>query len=345
MARNRKPHPLLDRAAYVAARTVSTAITCFDPDGNAEVAGLLGRWLSRIDKRHRETARSNLRLAFPDWSEERVDRVAVHTFEHLVLLAVEALQTPRVITPYTWRKRIDPDGIGPALKVLTSGRPSILVTGHLGNWEIVGYTLGLLGFPIAAVARPLDNAHINRWLLDVRERTGMRIVNKFEAMVRLQKIVEDGGSVAFIADQNAGDRGLFVPFFGRLASHYKSIGMLAIKNRCPIVCGYAWRVSDRFRFELGISDVIEPEEWESQPDPMLYITARYSRAIEGMIRPRPEQYFWMHRRWKSRPRHEKQGKPFPDRLRESLSQLPWMSEEALSAVVADSEALAVARRA
>jgi KDO2-lipid IV(A) lauroyltransferase len=73
---------------------------------------------------------------------------------------------------------------------------------------------------------------------------------------------------------------------------------------------------------------------------MLYITARYSRAIERMIRPRPEQYFWMHRRWKSRPRHEKQGKAFPERLREGLAQLPWMTEEALAGVVADSEALA-----
>ncbi|WP_428389506.1 lysophospholipid acyltransferase family protein [Mucisphaera sp.] len=345
MARNKKPNPLLDRVVYTAARAVSATISCFDPDGNAELAAILGQALATIDRKHLIRSSDHLRLAFPDWPEERIHKTARQTFEHLVLLAFEALQTPHVVTQQTWRHRIEPDGLGPGLRVLTSGRPSILVTGHLGNWEVIGYALGLLGFPIAAVARPLDNPLINQWLLGVREKRGMRVINKRDAMHQLQDIIENNGSVAFVADQNAGDRGQFVPFFGRLASHYKSIGMLAMKNRCPIVCGTAWRINNRFQFRLGVQDIIEPEEWEAQPDPMLYITARYSRAIEAMIRVKPEQYFWMHRRWKSRPRHEKAGKPFPDKLKASLAQLPWMDESSLNAIVTDSETLAAKNQA
>ncbi|QDU71628.1 lysophospholipid acyltransferase family protein [Mucisphaera calidilacus] len=342
--RARQPRPVMDRAVYLVARAVSSAVSIFDPDDSAEFASLLARGLAAVDKKHLNRAKDNLRLAFPDWDEQRTDRVARQTFEHLVQLAFEAMQAPHVVTPSTWQQRMDTQGLGPGLKVLSSGRPSILVTGHLGNWEVMGFALGLLGFPLAAVARPLDNPYVNNWVVDVRQRRGLEVVNKGGAVERMQQIIEQGGSVAFIADQNAGDRGLFVPFFGRLASHYKSIGMLAMQNRCPVLCGYAWRLGRRFHFDLGVQDIIEPEEWESQPDPLLYITARYSRAIEAMIRPHPEQYFWMHRRWKSRPRHEKQGKPFPARMREQLLTLPWLDEAEVDRLAADSESLSEATR-
>src|SRR5690606_20021345 len=103
-------------------------------------------------------------------------------------------------------------------------------------------------------------------------------------------------------------RGMFVPFFGRLASTYKSIGLLAMRERVPIMCGYAHRTGQNFGFELGLDDIIEPHEWEGRRDPLYYITARYMRSIENMIRRQPAQYLWMHRRWKSRPRFERQGK-------------------------------------
>ncbi len=119
---------------------------------------------------------------------------------------------------------------------------------------------------------------------------------------------------------------MFVPFFGRLASAYKSIGLLAMQQEVPIICGYAHRLGPRFEYEIGASDIIEPGDWQNQPDPLYYITARYSRAIEQMIRRQPAQYLWMHRRWKSRPRHERQGKPMPSGLRKNLESLPWMDE-------------------
>ena len=126
-----------------------------------------------------------------------------------------------------------------ALDRLVRGEPVIFVTGHCGNWEVLGYAMSLLGFPMAALARPLDNPLINEWLLGVREARGMQIITKWGATSLLPRLIEDGHAVGFIADQNAGDQGLFVPFFGRLASSYKTIGLLAMRYKVPIMAASA----------------------------------------------------------------------------------------------------------
>ncbi len=117
-------------------------------------------------------------------------------------------------------------------------------------------------------------------------------------------VLEDKGVIGFVADQNAGSKGIFVDFFGRQASTYKSVGLLAMQYNVPVVIGYARRIDDRFQFVIGVQDVIYPEHWEKQADPLRYITQRYTRAIEDFVRIDPSQYWWVHRRWKSRPKGE-----------------------------------------
>ena len=145
-------------------------------------------------------------------------------------------------------------------------------------------------------------------------------------------VLRSGSALGFIADQNAGDKGLFVPFFGRLASTYKSIGLLAISQNVPIACGCAGRIGPGAHYEIMTNDIIRPEDWKNRRDPLYYITARFIRSIEMMIRACPEQYLWMHRRWKSRPRHEREGKPMPAALRRNLEELPWMTPELMAEV-------------
>src|SRR5262249_46506392 len=157
--------------------------------------------------------------------------------------------------------------------------------------------IAVMGFPMNALARPLDNRLINRWLLGVREARGLRILTKWGATPILQQILETGGRLGFIADQNAGDQGLFVPFFGRLASSYKSIGLLAMRYNVPIMVGAANRIGPNFEYQLLTGDIITPDDWARRDDPLFYITARYNRAIETLIRAAPEQYLWVHRRW------------------------------------------------
>jgi KDO2-lipid IV(A) lauroyltransferase len=174
---------------------------------------------------------------------------------------------------------------------------------------------------------------LNRWVLDIREARGMRIITKWGATPILQDVLRSGGRVAFIADQNAGDQGLFVPFFGRLASSYKSIGLLAMRYQVPIVCGFAPRLGGRFEYELNTTDIIRPQDWADHPDPLFYITARYNHAMEQMVRRAPDQYLWVHRRWKSRPRHERLGRPMPRRMIAKLESLPWLTSEEIDRLV------------
>ena len=164
--------------------------------------------------------------------------------------------------------------------------------------------MGLFGFDIYSVARPLDNKFISRWLYGVRQREGQRIVDKKGASQWMGEIVARGATLAFIADQDAGRKGIFVDFFGRKASTYKSIGLLAITNNMPICVGYSRRVGDGFFFEMGLTRIIMPEEWADKEDPLRWVTAEYTKAIEDFVREDPTQYWWLHRRWKHRPKEE-----------------------------------------
>ena len=313
-------------AQYLGARLAAAALTSFDAQANLRSAATLGRLLHRFDHRHRERAKRSIAMAFPDWSPQRVDDVCLRSFEHVAMLGVELMHTPRTLGPHTWTRHIGIRKLGAGIDLLNRREPMIMITGHIGNWEVMGSVLASLGYDLDALARPIDNPLVDRWLMRIRQRRGMRIITKFDATDRMVRVLDDGGALAFIADQNAGDKGLFVPFFNRLASCYKSIGLLALNKRVPIVCGCGQRLPGSLKFEVDLTDVIRPEEWEAHDDPLFYITARYSRALENMIRRHPEQYLWAHRRWKSRPRFERLGKPMPEALRKNLLSLPWIDE-------------------
>lgn len=314
---------------YLGARLAAMALTAFDVDANLRTAAAIGRQLYRFDRRHRQRAQRHLAVAFPEKTPEQIDDLARRSFEHFLQLVVEVCHTPQVLHRDSWSYRTKLANLGPSIDLLNAGKPAILVTGHLGNWEVLGFLLAVLGYRCEAIARPIDNPLINRWLMGVRQRRGLGIITKWNATDRMLEVLQAGGALGFIADQNAGDKGLFVPFFGKLASTYKSIGLLALDQNVPIVCGYAHRVGPGYRYELGTADVIRPEDWAGRRDPLYYVTARYMRAIETMIRSYPEQYLWMHRRWKSRPRHEREGKPMPAALRRNLEELPWMDAATL----------------
>ncbi|MCA9285822.1 MAG: lysophospholipid acyltransferase family protein [Phycisphaerales bacterium] len=322
-------------AEYAALRTVAGVLQCFDVDQNLHSAAAFGSLYARLGVARRQRAEANIAASMPNLSSADVRRIADRSIRHMFqVFAVDSLVMPRLISVDSWPTYVELGSIGPGLDLLLHDRPAIFITGHVGNWEVLGMVLATIGLRLAAIARPLDNPLINDWLLSLREARGLQVVTKWGATPVLQEILESGGRVAFIADQNAGDDGLFVPFFGRLASSYKSIGLLAMRHEVPVVCGYAAREDERFRFRLECTDIIHPEDWADQPDPLFYITARYNRAMEQMVRDVPEQYLWVHRRWKSRPRHEREGRPFPASLRRRLESLPWLSGDDVERIVA-----------
>lgn len=260
---------------------------------------LLGKF-----REHRNRAELHIRTSFPDMSDQRVESVALESMQQLCLMAVELMLSPRLITTWTWHDYVDTRDLGDAIRTLLQKRGCILITGHYGNIEVLGTTLATIGFDMSAVMRPLDNAYINKLLTRRRAHSGLKLLDKGGATRHAPEILESGGALAFIADQNAGSKGIFVDFFGRKASTYKSIGLLAMRFEVPIVVGCARRIGHDFKYEIHVNRIIQPEEWADQDDPLLWVTQEYTTALEDLIAEAPGQYLWIHRRWKTRPKDE-----------------------------------------
>ncbi len=295
----------IDRAQYVGLRLVSTAMHCFPVNANLHTAKLIGTALYYIDRKHQRRALANLARSFPDMPEPERRALAKRSMQQLFMLFVEVLFTTRLVRIDTWADYVELTDFRDVLALLMRKEGGlIMLTGHYGNWEILGYTLATLGFDTTSIARPLDNRLVNDWLLGTRERNGQRIIDKKGATPIVTGVLDAHGAIGIIADQNAGTKGIFVDFFGRKAATYKSIGLLAMQYRIPVVIGYARRVQNQFKFKVGAQDIIYPADWDAQADPLRYITQRYTKAIEDFIRADPGQYLWVHRRWKTRPKGE-----------------------------------------
>ena len=330
----RSSSPLVNWSQYLPLRVVAGLVQCFSPEQNLRTAATVGSVFWNWNAKRRQRAIDNIRMSFPDWTRDRAGEVGHASFQYMFQLAmVDAVMMGRLVTPDTWPKTLQLGNIDRVLDRLIDGRPMLMLTGHCGNWELLGYGVSVLGYPLTAIARPLDNPLINDWVLRIRESHGLRILTKWGATPEIQRSIQAGQHIGFIADQNAGDQGIFVPFFGRLASSYKSIALLAMRYEMPIVCAQARRIGQQFKYELVCSDIIDPEDWRDADDPLYTITARYTRAIETLIRGAPEQYLWLHRRWKSRPRHEREGKSTPESLIDKMRSLPWMDEDEIQRVV------------
>src|SRR5262249_14221294 len=159
-----------------------------------------------------------------------------------------------------WRKYGDLSEAQPLFAALNSRRPMFIVTGHLGNWELALFGLGLLGYRIHAVARPLDNPYVDRFVRQLREETGQTLLSKTGDLSRIMEVLEDGGTVATLADQDAGQRGTFVEFFGRPASTFKPIALLAKKFSALIVVVGVFKVGEPMRYRVLVEDVIDTDE-------------------------------------------------------------------------------------
>jgi KDO2-lipid IV(A) lauroyltransferase len=292
---------------YVALRVVEMLLQCFPIEDNLKAASLVGDLLYLLDRRHRERALGNLRASFPGAADEQLRRIARQSCEHLIMVGAETLCLPRLMQFNRYLDYVDISTCLPQFHYISSGNPAILVTGHFGNWEMMGFSMAVMGFPPTAVARPLDNPYLNEHIMGLRQRTGMKILFKEgmtdEALADLRR----GRPLGLIADQDAGRRGFFVNFFGRKASAYKSIAYLAMEENIPIYVGGVYRVGPGFRYKIVMTDHIKPSEYPKNLDGALAITQRYTTGIEKAVLLAPEQYLWVHRRWKTRPPEERKA--------------------------------------
>jgi KDO2-lipid IV(A) lauroyltransferase len=304
----KKRSRVLDYVVYAIVRLLVCIIQAMSFEWACGFARMLAWIAFHVNKRHRLVAVENLHKAFPgQFSDAEVERIVRRVYEHFCTIIIEFAHLPRRLHLRNYKQHIVMNDPARVLGLLLSGRPVLFVTGHFGNWEMAGYALAMFGFRSHAIARPLDNPYLDDFLRSYRERTGQKLLAKQGDFAQIQKILEGGGVLATLADQDAGQRGMFVDFFGRPASTHKAVALLALEHQVPmIVLGAPKR---RGVYQLTAIDVIFPEDYAGTPNATHAITQRFTSGLEAMIRQDPEQYFWLHRRWKHEPQARGKKKP------------------------------------
>jgi KDO2-lipid IV(A) lauroyltransferase len=292
---------LTDYAVYLVVRSLVCVVQAVRLETAEKCAVALAWFFCRVVPIRRKVIDGNLQIAFPDWPLERRRQTARAMWEHLFLMVAEIAHASRKIHVTNWRRHVRLVNARPMIAALVDERPCVLVTGHYGNFELSGYVLGMFGFPTYTVARPLDNPHLNRFVNRFRGSRGQHILPKQGSGPEIAEMLAAGGTLALLADQSAGPRGCFVPFFGRPASTHKAIAVFGLHHDAPLVLGYARRRGRPLCYDMGAETVIDPRGLGNASSPVQTLTERFSRGLEAVIRHDPDQYWWIHRRWKETP--------------------------------------------
>ncbi len=181
-----------------------------------------------------------------------------------------------------------------------SERNKILVTGHFGNWELFGAALAHEGIPIGAVVARQTNKMVDKLINSIRKRCGIEIIYQSESAFGIIKALKSGRQIALLSDQDARERGVVVKFFGKEASTPKGPALIALKTGVPIVFCLITRESGGMNHTAKFfKPIYPPESTKSIDDTVYQLTARITKMLENAVEKEPEQYFWMHRRFKS----------------------------------------------
>ena len=289
---------LVDYLVYAVARILICIVQAMPVETGVEMAKVLA-WLfcDRLKIRHKVIA-ENLAHAFPQSTVADRAQLEKQMWEHLFLLVLEVAHAPRKIHQTNWRNYVQLTNEAKLVRYLLHDRPTLIVTAHLGNFEVGGYVLGILGFPTYTIARTLDNPFLDRFLNKFRGDTGQMIIPKNGGYDKITSVLAGGSTMTFLSDQYAGAKGCWVEFFGRPASAHKAIALLALEYDALVsVC--ASRRRDRaMQFELNNYAVIDPRAADGSLDTIPELTQWYTDRLEEIIRHTPDQYWWLHRRWK-----------------------------------------------
>ncbi|HEX7151860.1 MAG TPA: lysophospholipid acyltransferase family protein [Thermoanaerobaculia bacterium] len=256
----------------------------------------LGTLAWHVVRRERRKALRNLAIAFPDWSETQRERTIRAMFRHLGMSLFEVLWLPNFNAAQRERTTIV-EGIEPLLKLIDEGRTVMAFTGHCGNWEWLATTVASYGRPLTAMQRERDETEVNELITSIRASAGIRTVDRGSAAAGRDMIqaLRKPGMMAFLIDQNIRTESVKVPFFGIPALTPIGPGKLAVRMELVCASMFIERRPD------GIQHVrVNPPFAVTRNDDPVEVTARLTREIEDQVRRVPEQWVWMHDRWRER---------------------------------------------
>ncbi|MHB1564644.1 MAG: lysophospholipid acyltransferase family protein [Leptospirillum sp.] len=283
-------------------KSMALGVRALGPEAGSRAGSLLGDALRFIMKSKGKLARENLRAAYPEASEEWIFEIEKKMFRHLGRMGVEFLQFPDKDEAWL-RQHVQVSGIERAHAALALGKGALILSAHFGNWEYIFKRLSY-DFPkdVYALTRRIKDPNVDLFVKEYREaNTGATCILQDNAGSQIVRILKKNGIVITVLDQNAGVKeGAFVPFFGRLASTYTSTARLSLRLGLPVIPVLGHRTTGLDHF-VCVMDPIIPDPSLCGENAVEVLTARFTSLLEKAIREYPEQWIWLHNRWKTRP--------------------------------------------
>jgi KDO2-lipid IV(A) lauroyltransferase len=258
-----------------------------------------GRLAFRLDHRHRRITEENLSRAFPgQYPPHALTALARAVFENLGRTAVDVARSDRLVHGPTQDVTIM-EGTDRILEARGRGKGVLFITAHFGPWELLPLIFALHAGWGHLVARPLDNPRLDELLTRLRERGGNRVIRKRDAVQAILQALRRGEVVGILIDQHISEReGVVVPFFGQPASTASAPALIAMRSGAAVFPGGVLREGRR-RYRLRIGEEVPVRRSGDLKADLVENTARFTAAIEALIRERPDHWFWVHRRWKT----------------------------------------------
>ncbi|MEW6074506.1 MAG: lysophospholipid acyltransferase family protein [Planctomycetota bacterium] len=291
---------LLARLEQAAVRLALAGANALPAPLLAAVIAVLSRLAPLVDRRHARVARSFLVQALGPLPPAELARRVRGAYRHLLRVVADAERFRRRVPPEEVLDHFEQRWSDAAREVAAAGQGSLVLTGHVGNWEVSIAAAPWVGFdPFFAISKPPANRYLSADFQAARERQGIRLIPRRGAMALAPAILRAGGSIGMMLDQRARKRPVLAPFFGRPARCDRSAAVLLKRMRVPVVFAACYATEQPLRFRLELTEVIRPEEVRNAR--IVDIVARVNRVFEAMIRQAPEQYFWLHDRYRDTP--------------------------------------------
>lgn len=270
------------------------------PRGRVALGRLLGMAYGALDSRKWRVLKNMARAVGP----VRARRFLSRYHEHMGLLAVEYATLAGLADGKGvvggW---IDASAAQKVKAILESGKGVVAIAGHIGNWELTGYALASV-VPLCSLYRPSADPYIDAVARSIRERSGQSLHEKFDSMRWSLRVLRNGQVLGLLVDQDGGSQGVFVPFFGELASTLPTAARLAMRTGAPILPIWSHRLPDRFKHRLYVGRPIKPSCTGDEALDVLITTRMCNKALEEALLAAPWQWLWTHRRWRTRPSRE-----------------------------------------
>lgn len=285
-------------------RGLRNAALRLSPEGADRLGRFLGFIAFRFIRFRRSTVESQMALALglaPDGPEIR--RLVRANFAHLGMLAVEFFRA-RQLSRRPLESTVRFEGEGALQKALGHGKGVLILSAHLGNFDLGAMALALRGFPMMIVSKPLKNKAVEQFWMNERSWSGLEISLNRGSLKSILGALRRGRCVVFVLDQHSSTEAVWVDFFGRRASAMPALAVLAQRTGAPVVPVFPHRNPDGTH-TVAVGSAIPFEDHENRTVAVWRNTQRYSDAVEAAIRRHPEQWIWGHRRWKK----PSQGRP------------------------------------